>query len=1157
MRFTIFLIITLSTCVIGCNKTKHTKFTLLPSDETGVFFRNDITETKEFNPVNYIYIYNGAGVGTGDINNDGLPDLFFAGNQVPSKLYINKGNMVFEDITETSGISNITWSTGVSFIDINTDGLMDIYVCTANKEPSLSQNFLYINQGGNRFKEEAKSYNLNDDGYSTQAVFFDYDEDGDLDMYLLTNGIESFNHNNMRPIKMDGKGKSTDRLYKNNGDNTFTNVSQEAGITIEGYGLGVGIMDVNDDGRPDIYCSNDFITNDLLWVNNGDGTFSNEIEKYFTQTSYNGMGMDIADFNNDGMSDLVQVDMLPESNLHNKTMTPAMNFNNQTLRFGLGYIPQYVRNTLQVRNKNASFSEVGRLAGIHKTDWSWAPLIADLDNDGLKDLFISNGYGKDITDMDYTVYSNVGNYPFGTDKVRNDRAYANMSNLPEINLPNYFYKNNGDLTFMDVTKSWSSKKPSMSNGATYVDLDLDGDLDLVSNNINQEAFIYKNNTRELDQKNTNFLSIELKGPSKNPNGIGAKVKLYSNNTVQEITQYPIRGYLSSIDYKMHFGLGNKKTIDSLLILWPGRKSQIIRNFAANKNLKLKYDEATQKVIKKQPLKNTFLTDISQRLSNLRHKENPYVDFLDQPLLLKMISREGPGLAVGDLNNDGLDDISMTTAIQDTTFIWTQQKDGNFKRGSVLPGSWKYEQQGCIIADFNNDSKPDIYVTSGGNEQEYIPENFQDQLYFQTQDGNYEVSTSLPEMFSSTSTVNAADFDGDGDLDLFVGSRIRPKSYPLADRSYILQNNNGIFEDITADMAPDLMNPGMVTSALWTDFDNDNAIDLIVVGEWMEISFYKNEDGKLKNVTSSTGIDGLMGFWNSINGADFDQDGDIDYIVANLGNNSELKASNDEPITIVAKDFDENGSMDPIIGHYVNGTNYPLASRDALISQIAGMKGRFPYYKDYGNAKFDDVFKPHELKEAVEKKINTLSTLYLENHGNGKLSYRILPIAAQLAPVYGISIADINSDGYLDALLTGNRKDTETLSGYIDSSLGTVLLGDGNGYFKTSYLNESGFHTAKDSRGITQLQTLSGTSFIVANNNDKMQGFVLKSEDKTIPLKQNDISATIELANGKIYKQEFYFGAGYLSQDSRVLKVPSNAKVVKIYNSKMNYRVIQP
>lgn len=1156
MKHFFFLGILSFAILFSCSKKSGETFVLLTSDQTGIDFENTITETMDFNSLNFIYIYNGAGTGAGDINNDGLPDLFFAGNMVPSKLYLNKGNMKFEDITSSSGLTTNGWVTGVSMVDINADGFLDLYLCLADKKNSeKGQNQLYINQGDNTFKEEAKAYGLNDQSYSTQAAFFDYDLDGDLDMYLLTNGIENFAHNNVKPRSLDGQGKTTDKLYKNNGNHTFTNVSQEAGITIDGFGLSVAILDVNEDGWPDIYCSNDFLTNDLLWLNNGDGTFTESIKKYMSQTSHNGMGMDVADFNNDALLDIVQMDMLPETNLHNKNMTPAMNYNQHIMRLNLNYMPQYVRNTLQLRNKNNSFSEIGRLAGMHKTDWSWTPLLADFDNDGLKDLFISNGYGRDITDLDFIVYSESAQTKFNSAKARDTMAFKDMLKLQSINLPNYFFKNNGDLTFTNVTKEWTSQVPSISNGSVYVDLDLDGDLDIVTNNTNSNAFIYKNTSIEKQNGAVNFLKVALKGADKNRNGLGAEVTIFYGDTLQMVRQYPTRGYISSVDQVLHFGLGKRKSIDSLKIVWPDGKYQKLENITANKAITLSYKDADSLYSKPKISNETFLVNTSENISAIKHIENKFIDFQGQPLLLKMLSREGPGLAVADVNNDGLDDFFMATALNDTSYIYLQHKNGSFYKGDFLPNSWNYEDQGCVFADFNMDNRMDLYVTSGGNELPLTEENYRDRLYLQSEEGKFVLSKTIPSELSSTATVNAADFDNDGHLDLFVGSRLKPNSYPFAGKSYILKNDGGKFTNVTASVAPGLEDLGLITSALWTDFNNDGKMDLIVVGEWMEISFFENTNGKLINNTGKTGLKGLSGLWNSIHAADFDHDGDTDYIVGNLGINTELKASEKEPVTMLAKDFDENESVDPIMGYYVQGENHPLATRDALISQISAMKKRFPHYNDYATAKLYNLFSKEDLVGVLEKKITNLQSIYIENKGDGTFIWKALPLQAQMAPIYGMEITDLNNDSFPDILLTGNRRDAETLSGYLDGSIGTVLLGNGEGDFKSVDLDKSGFVTPGDTRGIVKIVSGDNLNFLVANNNDALQSFSMVKKQKLININQNETYAIITLKGGATYKEEFYFGSGYLSQSSRILQVPLNCESITIYNAKKENRKV--
>ncbi len=1152
--FILFILMALSNSCVGTNDKT---FVLLSAERTGIDFNNKITETKELNPLNFIYMYNGAGVAAGDINNDGLPDLFFSGNSVGSRLYINKGNFQFEDVTATSKILKEGWATGVNFIDINTDGFLDIYVCMADKDyTSKGENRLYINQGNNTFVESASKFGLNDPDYSTQSVFFDYDKDGDLDMYLLTNAIESFSHNSIRRIKVRGEGKSTDKLYRNNGDDTFTNVSDQAGITIEGYGLGVAILDVNYDSWPDIYCSNDFITNDLLWINNGDGTFTNGITDFISQTSHNGMGIDVADYNNDALLDIVEVDMLPESNMHNKIMTPAMNFNNQNMRFNLGYMPQYVRNTLQLRNNESNFSEIGRLAGIQKTDWSWAPLFADLDNDGHKDLFISNGYGRDITDLDFINYSQTSSNPYTSKEIREQNRFEALDKLPPIDLPNYFYKNRGDLTFENVTGEWETGAKSMSNGAVYVDLDGDGDLDIVTNNINQEAFVYKNQSVEKSKTDSNFLRLKLKGPSNNPDAIGATVYLYEGNVIQRCEQTPVRGYLSSVDYILHFGLGSRDDIDSLKVDWPDGKVQLIKKIKANRLDTLYYKNAKTPQVEKELPDRTLLVSSQNLTDDISHLENSYIDFQEEPLLLKMLSREGPGLAVGDVNNDGLEDFMMTTALNDTTFVYLQNKEGGFEKGPRMPLSWKHEQLGSLLFDANGDGKLDAYIASGGNEISFPSDLYQDQLYLQMDDGSFEISNKLPTMSASSSTVNACDFDNDGDLDLFVGSRLLPKSYPYPGKSFILENDKGVFKDVTSTVAPQLSDIGLVTSALWTDFNNDNYTDLIVVGEWMEISFFENKKDKLVNVTSKSGVDQLRGFWNSINGADFDLDGDIDYIVGNIGGNVEYKASKKEPLTLLAKDFDNNGRIDPVLGYYLNGENFPYPSRDALVSQISVMKKKFPFYRDYGKITFDQLFEEEELVNAISEEINITESIYIENRGNGNFSYKKLPIPAQKSPVYGISTEDINNDGFADILVVGNRRDTETLSGYLDGSIGSVLIGNGKGFFEPATANESGFMVVENARSLAPIATLEGMNLLVGNNNGALQSFRVNKKGKFIEIAPDDRYALVTLNDDHQYKIEFYHGSGYLSQGSRNMVLPSDFKEVTIFNSRFQGRAIR-
>lgn len=1133
--------IVLGCLTMGCQTDfrQESSFKLLKPEETGITFNNLITETDTLNPLNHIYMYNGAGVGVIDVNNDGLPDLFFTGNVISSKLYLNKGNLQFEDITDQAGVGTSVWCTGVSVADINADGFQDIYVSVADKNyTEKGKNLLFINQGDNTFKEEAASYGLDDEGYSTQAAFFDYDRDGDLDIYLLTNGIEKHNHNNIRPRKIKGEGISTDRLYRNNGDNTFTDVSKEAGITAEGYGLGIGIFDVNDDGWPDVYCANDFITNDLLWINNGDGTFTDSLTSYVTHISHNGMGMDIADVNNDGLRDILVVDMLPEDNVHNKSMTPAMNYNSQLLRNGFGYAPQFVRNTLQLNRGKHGFSEIGRLASVHKTDWSWAPLIMDFDNDGTKDLFISNGYGRDITDLDYVVYSVNKNNPFGTKEARSKQRLESMQKLPAINVPNYFFLNNGDLTFSNVTQNWDLNVPSLSNGSAYADLDRDGDLDLITNNINSHAFIYQNLSRDRQRGDANhYLSIKLKGTHLNPDGIGTQVTVFRKGENQYRVQYPVRGYVSTVENILYFGLGKDPAIDSVIIKWPDGNIEKLLEVEADQRILVDHQNADDSLLPS-PVIDPFFTDISYQFNHIVHKENYVIDYENQPLLLKMFSREGPGLAVGDVNNDGLEDLFVGSAYTDTSFVWLQDSMGNFTERIPLNASWRHEDEGALFFDADQDGDPDLYVTSGGNQyvlskrQEYI---YHDRLYINDGSGKFQkMEDALPKKGLNTCAVVGADFDRDGDIDLFVGSRLNPHRYPEQGDNYLLQNNNGVFSEVTDNLAPDLKLAGLVTGALWTDFDNDGWADLIVVGEWMPVRFFRNSQGRLEDVTNRSQTGHLTGFWNSIKGADFDLDGDIDYVIGNHGINSELKASEKEPVEMLAKDFDKNGSVDPVVGYYVLGESYPFPPRDAIIAQMNAIRRRYPRYKDYANITFDQLFTKEELKGALKLKANHLKTTYLENLGNGTFRSRELPIEAQMAPVLGIFVDDFNQDLYPDILLTGNRRDSELLSGYLDGSMGIMLMGKGNGTFTPVSIEKSGFYTPEDTRSIVKIIRGSKPVYLVGCNNESLKAFLPAIYSPSVRLTPKDQFAKIVINTGLTTKIEFYYGAGYLSQSSRTL-----------------------
>ncbi|WP_026462102.1 VCBS repeat-containing protein [Adhaeribacter aquaticus] len=1149
-----------------CNliKQKEPLFTLLSPGDTGVKFNNTITETDTFNVLTFGYIYNGGGVAVGDVNNDGLQDLYFSGNMVSSKLYLNKGNFKFEDITLSSGTGTKTWINGVTMADVNQDGLLDIYASTVNPIAGQPQtpNLLFINQGLNKegkptFKEEAKSYGLTDAGSSTQATFFDFDQDGDLDMYLLRNAPDgTMNPNIYRPKVANGQSPSNDRLYRNNGDNTFTNISKEAGIQMEGRGLGMAISDINQDGWPDIYAANDFLTNDLLWINNKNGTFTNQAAQYLKHSSYNGMGTDIADYNNDGLPDIIEMDMLPEDNKRQKTTMDGPNYDRFQLNKRLGYENQYVRNTLQLNNGNGTFSEIGQLAGVYATDWSWSPLFADYDNDGLRDLFITNGYLKDMTDLDYMHYRSEESM-FGSAEAIEAKLKTEFNKLKSVVIPNYIYQNRGDLTFADKTKDWGLEEPSNSNGAAYADLDNDGDLDLVVNNLNSEAFIYQNNAQQLNQNH--YLNLRLQGAAPNREGIGATIRIKYKGQQQFYEHYPTRGYQSSVDPTVHFGLGKTAVVDSLEVIWPGGRYQLLRNVKPNQILVLDIRQATGTKPAPKPAPAPLFTEASSSFGiAYKHEEDDFIDFKNQPLMPHKLSQGGPGLAVGDVNGDGLDDFFVGGSARRSGTIFYQNHQGKFTSRPLTSVPNTEDDMGALFFDADNDKDLDLYVATGGNEYLNMPQNYLHRLYKNDGKGNFTLDeNALPRITSSGSCVTAADYDQDGDLDLFVGGRNNPRQYPMPGQSCLLRNNGGTFTNQTASLCKELETIGMVTTALWTDFDQDGQVDLLVAGEWMPLTFFKNNKGKFTNVTASTGLTHTEGWWNSLLAADFDNDGDMDYVGGNLGLNSRYKASPEQPVTIVAKDFDKSGNVDPVMGYYIQGQNYPAPARDALTDQMVMMRKRFPRYADYAETTFEKLFTKEELEGAYTARSYTFQSSYIENVGNGKFQIKALPMPAQVAPVFGMVASDYNQDGNLDLLLAGNSYAPETAVGYYDAAYGTLLTGNGKGGFAAVAPKQTGFAVKGDAKAMVQLLTRDKEPLVlVSQNSDSLKVFrsKAKAEYQVVPLQATDAYAELEFNNGKKRREEFCYGTTYLSQSCRTL-VGKDLASVYITNSQGKRRQI--
>jgi hypothetical protein len=1143
--------ILLTTLLTACQQ-EPPLFVQLPAHQTGITFVNQIEEDEKYNVLDYMNIYTGAGVAAGDINNDGLTDLYFSGNMRSGSLYLNRGNLTFDDITVSAGVEDNKWATGVSMVDINHDGWLDIYVCVSGPDPGEQRaNLLYVNQQDNTFKEQAAAYGIAEMRQTMHSAFFDYDKDGDLDLFLIVNPTDSvFNVDVIRPRKLNGQSASTDILYRNDGIGpqghpTFTDISQEAGILIEGHSLGVAISDINQDSWPDIYISNDFIGNDILYINQQDGTFTDQSTQYLRHTSYAGMGNDVADFNNDGLPDILVLDMRPEDSYRQKMLLPASRYDRFQLAVSKGYAPQFTRNTLQLNRGNGHFSEIGFLSGISSTDWSWSGLMADYDNDGDRDLFVTNGFLRDLGNLDYINYQQVYNNGMGDPEAKKAKKLEDIKALESVPLLDYLFENQGELSFEDRSETWGIKEKGFSSGALYADLDNDGDLELVINTLNDEAHVYENRSRQL--KSHHFLKIKLSGSPTNPLGIGAAIKLYSGDSLQFYEHYLSRGYESGVDPNIHFGLGGQLTIDSLLIRWPDDKVQLLRNIKTDQTLHLYYQEADTTVNRyRQASAKLFIKQTIQGLE--KHQENNHVDFKDQHLLPHMHSRSGPGIAVGDVNGDGLEDFYTGGAAGQCGQLLIQQQNGDF-----LHKDWNFDCQaedtGLLFFDADNDQDLDLYVVSGGTAFPKGSPLYQDRLYLNDGNANFTKATAaLPAITASGSVVSAADFDRDGDLDLFVGGRVIPGRYPLNPQSYLLRNDtqDGIcrFTDITAE-ANGLAEVGMVSDALWTDYEGDGWVDLMLVGEFIPLTVYHNEAGNLVDRTANSGLANTHGWWNSLAAADFDHDGDTDYLAGNLGLNARYRASPDEPLCIYASDFDKNGSLDPVMCYYIQGENHLVHSRDDMVKQINAIRSRFQKYEDYAQVRFDEAFLPEELSEAFVVTAYHFASSYVENLGNGQFKLSPLPIEAQFAPVYGMQIDDMDGDGLLDALLVGNSYATEVSSGQYDASQGLLLKGDGKGNFTASSLISEGLVAASDARALVKLNSLSYPLYLISNNDGLIEAYHHLQQQNCYLPGPYDASVQMKRKDGSYTKHEFYYGSGYLSQSSRAVAIPPDVTEIKI------------
>jgi len=1078
-------------------------FTRLPSAYTGVRFENRLTDTGELNVFTYRNYYNGGGTAIGDLTGDGLPEIVLTSNQGGTRLYLNEGKFRFRDVTEEAGLKSKGWTTGVTLADVNGDGRLDIYICHAGLgDGKLRANELYINQGLNAagvptFVEQAATYGVADTGYSTQAVFFDYDRDGDLDLFLVRNSprpVVTFDLKNTRTIR-DSLGGA--RLYRNDGGH-FVDVSEQAGIYGGeiGLGLGVGVSDVNRDGWPDIYVANDFFERDYLYINKGDGTFAERLEQEMPYISLSSMGLDIADINNDGWPDIYVADMLPDDEHRLKTTTSFESWVRLQAELRNDFHYQFTRNMLHLNNGNGTFSDIGQMAGVARTDWSWSVLLADLDLDGDKDIYVTTGLAKDVTSQDYIAF--LANRETMIQAASGKRVDFRrlVDAMSSTKLPNYAFRNRGDLTFSNESAAWGLDTPGFSSGAAYGDLDGDGALDLVVNNVNDEAFIYRNNARTLTQNR--YLQVRLDGSGANRFGIGAKVTLWSGGREFYQEEEPTRGFQSSVDYVLTFGVGQRDTLDSVKVEWPGREGQVslLTKVATNHRLTIRQaDSRTDgragvgRPTVRPSDRPTVLTEVTDQTAlPYVHRENEFVDFEREPLIPKLLSTEGPMLAVADVNGDGLDDMFIGGAKDQAGKLLIQQPNGRFVSTNerLFDADAGSEDVGAVFFDADGDGHPDLYVVSGGSEFSQMAPGLQDRLYLNDGRGNFRKAVgSLPDEDVSGSRVVAADYDGDGDIDLFVGGRVVPWHYGVDPRSMLLQNDgHGHFTDVTKRLAPELEHVGMVTDAVWRDVDGDGRLDLVVVGEWMPITIFHNAGGGKLVRVKTPGLEHSEGWWNRIIAGDFAGNGRVDFIVGNLGLNTRLQASEAEPVTMYVKDFDGSGVSKQILSVYHHGTSYPIAMRDELIRALPYLKPRYPRYADYAGQTVTDIFSPAELAGATFKQAHTFATALARNNGDGSFTLIPLPREAQLAPVYAILAQDVDGDGKLDLLLAGNFDGVQPEIGRMSASYGLVLRGDGLGRFTPVPAAQSGFSVPGQARDVQRVRTRRGDLYVVTRNNDR-------------------------------------------------------------------------
>ena len=1085
-----FIFSTLLLILLSC-KDQKPLFVSLKSNKTHIRFSNDLNSTTDLNILNYLYYYNGAGVAAADFNNDGLADLYFTGNQIDDKLYINLGDFQFKEVTSESFIQNSTpWTTGVTTVDINNDGWLDIYICKVGEHDGISgENLLYVHQGVNEngiptFKEMASSYGLDVVSFATQAVFFDYDKDDDLDLFLLNHSLHPNSNYGSGTLRNQADQMSGDKLFENT-NGMFVDVSDKAGIFQGkiGYGLGVAVGDVNNDNYPDIYVGNDFFENDYLYINQKNKTFKEIISKdksSLGHTSHFSMGNAISDLNNDSQMDIISLDMLPENLKTYKTS--GLEYPYQTYEYYLknGYAPQFMQNTLHYNNGNETFSETAYLSGIAATEWSWSPIVGDYNNDGFKDLYITNGILGATNDMDYINFISNETIQKQLATEKSQRNLALSKQIPQKKVKNYFYKNNQDNSFSDVSDLWASHEVSFSNGAVSADLDNDGDLDLVVNNINEEAYILQNNSNQYT--NSNFLKIKFKGSSQNTFGIGATVKAYTKNGVITEQNYTTKGYLSSVEPKIHIGLGSSEIIDSLEIIWGNDKTQILKEVKANQEIEVTIENATLPRLnhssKKVPL---FLTNQNSML-NFKHKDSQSLEFNRDPLIPYASTNLGPDIAVADVNNDSLEDLFITGGKSQASQLFIQKREGGFyaDQDPIFSKTAIHEDVNAIFFDANNDESIDLLVVSGGNEfRDGKP--LQPKLYLNIKGEFIQDITQFNGVEVNASKVKAIDIDNDGDQDISITSNLVPWSFGETPLQYIFENNGlGNFEDVTSRFSDEFKHIGNVQDIEWVDVNQDSYPDAIVVGYWMPISLFIN-DGKKLIHQKNNDLENTNGWWNAVKVHDFDKDGDLDFIAGNWGLNTRLNASLKAPITLYRNDFDDNETIDPVITYFYQGEETPFASKDDLVKQLPFINKKYLSYQDFANATFTELFPISKIREADKKYVYDLASCYFENIGNNKFKRHQLPFKGQISSINDIALDDFNNDGYMDALFVGNNYNISTQLGKLDASHGQILLNNKKGFFEM--ISNQNLNVNGESRNIDKIKIKDDLFYVFSMNND--------------------------------------------------------------------------